>query len=221
MEYINMDKNQIGIHMMKEGNWEEAAKAFMEAIEAAPEDAVAYINFGNVLSAVGDPDKALRFFQRAIELGGGGSAYYSAGALLFEKEQFDVAKNMFDLAMKDGLDNSDNYFMLGMCLLNLEQPRLALPYLQRSIELNPNDSEAFFQYGLCFAQEQMLDMAIVQFDKCLEIEPNHADAYYNLGVAFGFKENKDKAIEMLDQALKIQPDHLLASYAKKLIEQGS
>ena len=28
-----MDKNQIGIQYMQEGKWEEAAKAFMEAIE--------------------------------------------------------------------------------------------------------------------------------------------------------------------------------------------
>lgn len=215
-----MDKNQLGIQMMKEGNWEEAAKAFMEAIEADPADPVAYINFGNVLSAVGDAEKALKFFEKAIGLGGGGSAYYSAGTLLFEKEQFDEAKNMFEQAMKNGLHTSDNYFMLGISLVNLEQPRLALPYLQRSVELNENDSEALFQYGLCLAQEDLLDEAMVQFEKCLEIDPDHSDAYYNLGVAYGYKENKDKAIEMFEKALQIQPDHLLAGYAKKLVENG-
>jgi tetratricopeptide (TPR) repeat protein len=213
-----MDKNQLGIQMMQEGKWEEAAKAFMEAIEADPLDAVAYINFGNVLSAVGDPEKALKFFQKAIDLGGGGCAYYSAGALLFEKEQFNEAKNMFEHAMRDGLQTSDNYFMLGMCLFNLEQPKLALAYLQRSVELNGEDSEALFQFGLCLAQLEMLDEAMVQFEKCLENEPDHADAYYNLGVAYGYKENRDKAIEMFDKALSIQADHTLAAYARKLMD---
>lgn len=215
-----MDKNQHGIQMMQEGKWEEAAKTFMEAIEENPNDAVAYINFGNVLSAVGDADKALKFFEKAISLGGGGTAYYSAGTLLFEKDQFNDAKNMFELAMKNGLHNSDNYFMLGLSLVNLEQSRLALPYFQRSVELNQHDSEAFFQYGLCLAQEELLEEAIVQFQKCLENDPNHADAYYNLGVAFGYQEKKEKAIEMFAKALIIQPDHLLASYAKKLVETG-
>ena len=65
---------------MQEGKWEEAAKIFMEAIDENPEDAVSYINFGNVLSAVGDGERALKFFLKAIELD-----YYSVVNLLFEK----------------------------------------------------------------------------------------------------------------------------------------
>lgn len=213
-----MDNNQTGIQMMQEGKWEEAAKVFMEEIEANPKDPVAYINFGNVLSAVGDPEKALKFFEKAIELGGGGAAYYSAGALCFEKEQFEDAKNMFEKAIKEGLHTSDNYFMLGMSLVNLGNSRLALPYLQRSVELNEKDSEALFQYGLCLAQQELLDEAIEQLNKCVEIEPEHADAYYNLGVAYAFKDNKSEALAMLEKALEIQPDHSLAENTKKIIE---
>ncbi|AGK55032.1 tetratricopeptide repeat protein [Bacillus sp. 1NLA3E] len=213
-----MDKNQLGIEMMKEGKWEEAAKIFMEEIEANPTDAVAYVNFGNVLSAVGDSEKALKFFQKAIELGGGGSAYYSAGTLYYENEKYDDAKTMFERAVKEGLHTSDNYFMLGMCLVNSGNSRLALPYLQRGVELNQHDSEGLFQYGLCLAQEGLLDEAIDQLQKCLKIEPKHADAYYNLGVAFAFKENKQDALSMLEKALEIQPDQELAQNTKTLLE---
>jgi tetratricopeptide (TPR) repeat protein len=215
-----MDKNELGIQMMKEGKWEEAAKTFMEAIEASPEDPIAYINFGNVLSAVGDPEKALKFFQKAIELGGGGAAYYSAGALLYENEQFDEAKTMFEQALKDGLENSDNFFMLGMCLSNLGNSRLALPYLQRSVELNQTDVEAVFQYGLCLAKEGLLDEAVHQFEQCIKLEEDHADAYYNLGVAYAYKENREKALSMLDKAIEIQPDHKLAMNTKNILENA-
>lgn len=213
-----MDKNQLGIEMMKEGKWEEAAKAFMEVIEANPTDAVAYINFGNVLSAVGDPEKALKFFEKAIELGGGGAAYYSAGALYYEKEKYDEARKSFEQAIKEGLHTSDNYFMLGMTFIHTGATRLALPYLQRAVELNENDAEALFQYGLCLAQEGLLDEAIDKLQKCIELEPEHADAYYNLGVAYAFKENKDEALSMLEKALQIQPDHLLAQNTKIILE---
>ncbi len=113
-----MDKNQIGIGYMQEGKWEEAAKAFMEAIEESPEDAVSYINFGNVLTAVGDTKRALDFFQKAITLDkNAAAAYYSAGNIFYENEQFQQAKNMFESALKNGLDSSDNFFMLGMSQL--------------------------------------------------------------------------------------------------------
>ena len=62
-----MDKNQIGIQYMQEGKWEEAAKAFKRRLKKI-RMTVAYINFGNVLTAVGDTKRALDFFQKAIAI---------------------------------------------------------------------------------------------------------------------------------------------------------
>ena len=47
---------------------------------------------------------------------------------------------------------SDNFFMLGMSWIALEQPRLALPYLQRCTELNDEDGEALFSIWTLFSK---------------------------------------------------------------------
>ena len=76
----NMDKNLQGIQYMQEGKWEEAVKVFNEIIEESPEDPIAYINFGNLLATLDDNERALQFFQKAIELDeDAASAYYSMG----------------------------------------------------------------------------------------------------------------------------------------------
>ena len=80
------------------------------------------------------------------------AAYYSAGNIFYENEQFQQAKNMFETALKKGLDSADNFFMLGMSLVGLEQPRLALPYFQRCTELNEEDAEALFPIWLMSCQ---------------------------------------------------------------------
>lgn len=214
-----MDKNQTGIEFMKEGKWEEAAKAFAEAIDAHPEDPVAYINFGNVLTAVGDTERAINFYDKAIGLDENATAaYYSKGSVYYDNQNFDDARKMFELAMKKGLDNGDNFFMLGMTLVQMGSNKLALPYLQRSTELLGNDAEANFQYGLCLAREGFIDEAITALELAISLDPQHADALYNLGVAYGYKEDGEKALEMFNRALEIQPDHLLAGHGKKLIE---
>lgn len=216
---VILDKNQAGINFMKDGKWEEAAQTFMEAIEEMPSDPVAYINFGNVLTALGDNERAMNFYNKAISLDENATAaYYSKGNVYYEVQSFEKAKNMFEQAMKKGLETGDNYFMLGMSLVQLEKSRLALPYLQRSTELLENDPEAHFQYGLCLAREGFIDEAIISLEKVVVIDPEHADALYNLGVAYGYKEDGEKALRMFNRALEVQPDHLLAGHGKKLIE---
>lgn len=216
---FNLDKNQTGIEFMKEGKWEEAAQAFMEAIDAQPADPVAYINFGNVLTAVGDIERALNFYNKAISLDENATAaYYSKGGLYYDEQNFEEAKNMFELAMKKGLETGDNFFMLGMSLAQMGNSRLALPYLQRSTELLENDAEAHFQYGLCLAREGFIDEAVKSLEQAVALDTEHADALYNLGVAYGYKEDGEKALEMFNRALEVQPDHLLAGHGKKLIE---
>ena len=101
-----MDKNQQGIQYMQEGKYEEAAKIFNEAIEENPSEPVAYINFGNVLTAVGEYDKAIRFYQKALELDeNAAAAYYSLGNLYYESEKLIEAKDMFEAAIRHGLES--------------------------------------------------------------------------------------------------------------------
>ena len=78
---------------MQEGKYEEAVKIFSEAIEENPNEPVAYINFGNVLTAVGETAKAENFYKKALELDKeAGAAYYSLGNLYFELDKLIEAK---------------------------------------------------------------------------------------------------------------------------------
>jgi tetratricopeptide (TPR) repeat protein len=110
--------------------------------------------------------------------------------------------------------------MLGMTLLQFEQPKLALPYFQRAVEMKPEDTEARFQYGLSLAGLGLIKEATLEFEQVVESDDSHADAYYNLGVAYAYQENRDKAIEMLDKALDVQADHMLAAHAKKILTEN-
>ncbi|HEY9570419.1 MAG TPA: tetratricopeptide repeat protein, partial [Metalysinibacillus sp.] len=56
--------NELGIEAFQEKRYDEAAQAFNDAIEANPEEAVGYINFGNLLAVLNDTERAERFFQK-------------------------------------------------------------------------------------------------------------------------------------------------------------
>ncbi len=109
------NKLEIGIRYMQEGNWEEATKNFTEAIEENPKDALGYINFANLLDVLGDSERAILFYKRALELDEkSATAYYGLGNIYYSREQFQEAKAMFEQAMQGGLQSADIVFMLGI-----------------------------------------------------------------------------------------------------------
>ncbi|MCY9400829.1 tetratricopeptide repeat protein, partial [Bacillus haynesii] len=88
---------------MQEGDFEKAAEAFTKAIDENSGDPVPYINFANLLSAVGELDRALKFYDRAAALDEkAGAAYYGAGNVYVMKERYQEAKDMFEKAHRTG-----------------------------------------------------------------------------------------------------------------------
>ena len=115
------NKLETGIQYMQEGNWEEAAKNFTEAIEENPKDALGYINFANLLDVLGDSERAILFYKRALELDDNpAAAYYGLGNVYYGQEQFAEAKAVFEQAMQAGLQSADVTFMLGITHVQLE-----------------------------------------------------------------------------------------------------
>ena len=50
----------------------------------------------------------MKFYHKAISLDeNAAAAYYSKGSVYYDNENFEQAKNMFELAMKKGLDNQE------------------------------------------------------------------------------------------------------------------
>lgn len=110
---LKMDYNKIGIDAMQEGDFEKAAEAFTKAIEENGQDPVPYINFANLLSSVNELERALAFYNRALELdNSAAAAYYGAGNVYVMKESFSEAKDMFEKALRSGMENGDLFYML-------------------------------------------------------------------------------------------------------------
>ncbi|RCK12103.1 tetratricopeptide repeat protein [Bacillus licheniformis] len=94
-----MDYNQIGIDAMQKGDFEKAAEAFTKAIDENSGDPVPYINFANLLSAVGELDRALKFYDRAAALD---RAVTPGQAVVFYKGEECLGGGTIDDVFKDG-----------------------------------------------------------------------------------------------------------------------
>ncbi len=217
-----MNYNEQGIRALQEERHEEAIEAFMKAIETSPEDAVAYINIGNVFAAVNDIEKAEQFFQQAIALDEkAATAYYSLANLYYNVERFEEAAKLYEKAIQYEMTGADAYYMLGKCFEQLGNDKLALPYVQRAAELNVKDEQIQVTYGIILSKLELFEEAQKVFHHVLKLNENHADAHYNLGMVYAVStDDKASAKHHLKRAYTIEPDHMQARYIYDMIEVG-
>lgn len=219
---LNMNYNEIGITALQEGEYEKAVESFVKAIELAPENAVGYINLGNVFASLGDAEKAEPFFQKAITFDAeAGTAFYGLANLYYNKERYEESAKLYETAIRHGVQEADAYFMLGKSLERSGTDKLALPYLQRAAELAPNDLEIRLSYGIVLANMELFTEAAGEFHFILEQDGDNADAHYNLGFLYAVStEQKADALAHLEKAFTIDPEHVQARYIFDMIQQG-
>lgn len=216
-----MDYNEIGIKAFQEKRYEDAAKAFTEAIENNPNDAIGYVNFGNLLAALNDIERAERFFQKAITVDETtATAYYGLANLYYNGERFIEAAKLYQKSIEHGIEGADAYFMLAKSFEREEKHKLALPYMQRAAELAPEDLQIRLSYGILLCSLEMFDVAKGELEFVLEQDPKNADAHYNLGVLYAVAtEDTEKAMAHLKEAYTLEPKFDQAKYIYDMISQ--
>lgn len=216
-----VDYNEIGIKAFQEKRYEDAAQAFTQAIEANTEDAVGYINFGTLLAAMNDVERAERFFQKAITVDEkAATAYYGLANLYYEGERYIEAAKLYEISINHGIEGADAYYMLGKCFERSEQYKLALPYMQRAAELAPTDIQIRLSYGILLCTLEMFDYAQKELQFVIDEDWNNADAHYNLGVLYAVSTtDTEKAMYHLKQAYTLQPEFDQARYLYDMVDQ--
>lgn len=216
-----MDFNEQGILAFQEKRYEDAAQFFTQAIEAEPDNAIGYVNFGNLLAVLDDTERAERFFQKAITVDETtATAYYGLANLYYNGERYAEAVKLYEMAVKHNIQGADVYYMMGKCFEKLENPKLALPYLQRATELAPEDLQIRLAYAIVLCALEMFDEGKKELDFIIEQDWNNADAHYNLGVLYAVStENTEDAMYHLKQAFTLQPEYDQARYIYDMIAQ--
>ncbi|MFJ8063097.1 tetratricopeptide repeat protein [Psychrobacillus sp. NPDC096426] len=214
-----MNYNELGIQAIQEENYERAVELFTKAIEENPDEAIGYINFGNLLASMNENDRAERFFLKAITLDGhAATAYYSLANLYYNADRFEEAAKLYEKAIANGIEGADAFFMLGKSFEKEGHTKLSLPYLQRAYELASTDMQIVLSYGIALASMEMFEQAEPIFKEILALDAENADAHYNLGVLYAVSTtDTETALHHLKEAFTIQPTYDQARYVYDMI----
>jgi tetratricopeptide (TPR) repeat protein len=151
---------------------------YQENFEAAHD----YFEFGVDLEGKTQPQAALAYYSKAIELNSQYVNAYSARCrVLSNLERYEEALEDCNRAIK--LDRNFARAYSNRCLVYaaLEQPEQAMMDCSFARELDPASEYILHNQGLLFAQQGDDEKAIADYTRALELNPQYKIAYYNRG----------------------------------------
>jgi predicted O-linked N-acetylglucosamine transferase (SPINDLY family) len=201
------------IALYSAGRLQEALALGLPLVSLNPEDAMLLNLFGAICSGLGNTERAISSFTRAIELVPDfpgaytnlASAYHAAGR---HEEAISTYREAIRLDQSDG----DNYFNLGNTLCDMGKQEQAVSAFLKAVELSPGQAIAWNNLGISLAKLQRFLEAVKSFEKAIEIKPDYADAHLNLGNTRKTQRKFERALASYHRAIELRPDNAEALF---------
>lgn len=229
-----------GLTFMNRGDYANAEKQFLKAIEYVPYYPYLFVNLGVLKQKTNLPAEADIYFRKAIEYGPVyPTVFYFYGVFLKEQNRTAEAISNLNKALELAPNHVDSQRLL-MSIYQEQGDFTKLENLaQETLKQNSNNIEAKYyleaarnkKTPLQSASDQaysnktpqgFLDLSLKyyqagNYEKCIEaaneaikLQPDYAEAYNNIGTAYNGLKDWDKAIAACEKAVKLKPDFQLA-----------
>jgi tetratricopeptide (TPR) repeat protein len=174
------DWDNKGNALYEQGKYDEAIKAYDEAIKLDPNDANAWYNKGVALDQHDKNDEAIQAYDRAIEIDPQYTeAWTLKGIALDDQGKYELAILAFDKVIELNPEYSMAWNNKGYALVLQGKYAEAIQAFNKSIELDPNNADAWDSKGEALRRQGKYEEAIQALDKAIELDPNLADAWNN------------------------------------------
>ena len=181
-----------GQELGRNGSYEEAVKAYDNALELEPKDAEAWMGKGTVLSLWAGSTNNEGLYEDAIKA--------------------------FDEAIELDPQQMSGLLVKANALLNLGRYNESLEILDEALEAASQNSEKaqiWFEKAHLFAEQGNYNETVKALEKAVELAPQDKDLWINGGVLLSavLGENVE-ALKFYERALQIDPANGYAWYAK-------
>ncbi|CAD8171997.1 unnamed protein product [Paramecium octaurelia] len=194
---ILIDLNQI----------EEALQEIRKPLIHEQNNAEIHFIEGNCHLKIGNLDKALHAYDRAIALCPKDEQYLNQRSeLYFRLERFEEAIRDLNKTISINANSQFAYYNRAQSYLKIGQKDQAKKDLEKHIEINPNHPDAYYQLGVILTMLGNINQAFFQYCKAISLNPNFQKAYANrasLATSLGLKQ---QAFDDLNKAIELDPN---------------
>jgi len=162
---------------------------------------------GYSFSINGEDQKALEFFQKAIEKDPGNTmAWNGLGYCHVGMNNPAAALKAYQQAIKTNPGDETLYYILGDYYIKLGQPLEAINAYRQAIRIKPDFEEAHFRLGVVYSQLGRLDEGKNAFETVIRLNPDDVPAHFSVGIAYAQMGRYKDALKANQEVLRINPE---------------
>ncbi len=189
-----------------EGRLLEAAEAYEQAARLDPDSATLQRHLASVWVRAGQPERAVRYGQRAFELDPeDGGLRANLASLYVDLRRYEDAVGLLEPRMADGSLESVGLFTLFDLYLRLGRVEAAMRVGEEMIAGNPGDLRGYLALGAALEQYQRPTEAEGVYQRALEIDPRQAALYDAIARTRRASGDREGELSALRRRLELAP----------------
>ena len=188
---------QLSICYRLGGKLTEALNTIQKALILENVPDFVYVEYGKILTALDNKDKALEAFSRAIEINRFcQDAYFEKAVILASQNKTDEAENAYRDLLRINPNNESAYNNLGTLLYQLGRVNEALEMYRQVVILNPNDMTGCFNLAVALEDLEEYAEAAGLYFNILSHHELESIAHIRLSSVLPKLFEKDKALAL-------------------------
>ncbi len=219
---MNQDIYQLfqqGLEAHQKGDLQSAEEKYLGVLESQPLHPDANHNLGVIAVSVGNTERALAYFKKALDANPAVEQFWlSVADTLIKDQRPEEARKLLDNAAGLGVhaktspDFAEAHYNLGVSLQKLAKPIEAEEAYSFAITLQPEHVGAHNNLGVIFQKSGRPVSAEASFRTAIELKPDFARAHSNLGNILKESGKLKEAEAAYRKALAIDSDFADAHY---------
>jgi len=174
-------------------------------------DALSHYIMGAINDNLGQPDKAIEEFKKAIAFDSKSSVLYLDLALEYLKKG-DTQDAIKELKLVTEIEPElpQAHEILALLYASQNKPDLATGEyeiaLKQASKLSPKNTDIYKALAVIYLQQKKIKSAEDTYKLVLELSPNDPQAHFYLGSIYNELNNKEEAVKELKKAIASKPD---------------
>jgi tetratricopeptide (TPR) repeat protein len=184
-----------------------------------PRVAKIIVNLGGGLRRYGDPDGAVRLYERAKTLDPLlPEAYLNLGLIYAERGDHRRARDYYAQALRVNHNFATAHFLTGTSFLMTGDLSQAIGSFSEALKLRPRYRDAHVNLGVALVRAGRFSDAVPHLEQALAQTPNDAGLHFTLGVALARSGHAAEAVDHFQRVLAINPRHQAARENLDILE---